>query len=91
MFFYSKKVAVSLNDLYSVNYIIIFIFLKVIVLFDIILDSFLNFCIFFYNKGYYFLSFYRIIKIILKFYGIKDNNLLLLIFKIIYFRNSPFI
>ena len=71
--------AVSLNGLYSANYIIIFIFFRVIILFNIIPD-------FFYNKRYCFLLFYKIIKIALKFCGIENNNLLLLIFETIYFR-----
>ena len=83
--------AVFLNGLHSINYTAIFIFKKVIILFNIILNFFLKSLHFFYNKKYCFLSFNKIIKIILKFYGIKNNNLLLLIFKIIYFRGSQFI
>ena len=87
MLFYFREMAVSLNGLYNINYIIISIFLRIIVLFNIILNPFLEYLHFFYNKKYCSLSFCKIIKIILKFCEIENNNLLLLIFKIIYFRD----
>ena len=90
MLFHSRKIAVFLNGLYSVNYAAMLIFFKVMILFNIISDSFLKYLYFFYNKRYYFL-FYKIIKVILKFCEIKNNNLLLLIFKIVYFRDFRFI
>ena len=85
--FYSKKMAVSLNGLYNINYAVIFTFFKIIVLPNVIPDFFWDICIFFRDKKYYFLLFYKIIKVALKFYGIKNNNLLLLIFKTVYFRS----
>ena len=40
MFFYFKEVVISLNGLYNVNYVTIFIFFKNIMLFNIILNLF---------------------------------------------------
>ena len=91
MLFYFKEMAVFLNGSHSVNYAAILIFFRIMVLFNVIPDSFLGYLHFFYNKKYCSLSFYKTIKIISKFYKIKNNNLLLLIFKIIYSRDSQFI
>ena len=91
MFFYSKEMAVFLNSSHNINYAAIFIFFRVMVLFNIIPDSLLGYLHFFYNKRYCFLLSYKIIKIGLKFCEIKNNNLILLIFKTVYSRGFRFI
>ena len=90
MFFFRKTI-VFLNGSHNINYIFIFIFFRVMMLSNIISNSFLKYLHFFYNKKYYSLSFYKIIKVILEFCEIKNNNLLLLIFKTVYYRGSQFI
>ena len=91
MLFYFKKMAVFLNSSHNINYAAIFIFFRIMVLFDVILNLFLKYLYFFCNKGYCSLLFCKIIKVILKFCEIENNDLLLLNFKIVCFCSFRFI
>ena len=63
MLFYFKEMAVFLNSLYNISYVAMLIFFRVIVLFNIILDSILKYLHFFIIKNITFCRFIKLLKL----------------------------
>ena len=63
MFLYFKKLIVFLNDLHNISYAAIFIFFKIIILFNVILDSLLEYLYFFIIKDIAFCRFTKLLKL----------------------------
>ena len=75
MFFYSKEMIVSLDGLYNVSYIIIFIFFKIMVLPNAILDFFFEvFASSFIIRNIAFCRFVKLLRLFRNFAGLRIIN-----------------